>query len=235
MRLFLSDLHLEDPDSLQFQSFARLLDRESTRAEAIYLLGDLAEVWVGDDDDGPLAASLTAVLKHAAARCAVFLMHGNRDFLFGPDFAAATGVALIDDPLLLNDGTLLCHGDAFCIDDIAYQEVRSLFRSPDWQRDILSQPLAARRELARSLRAQSRAANANKAVNIMDVTGTEVDRLARERGARRIIHGHTHRPGMHAHRWGDRYVLGAWERCGWLARQPAPGREPRLECFALTD
>jgi len=234
MPLFISDLHLEEPDSTRFRAFARLLARESERAETIYVLGDLTEVWVGDDDDGPMATALADVLRQTAARCQVALMHGNRDFLMGPAFAAATGVTLIDDPFLLDDGTLLCHGDAFCIDDAAYQEVRRLFRSADWQRDILSQPLAARRELARSLREQSRASNANKAENIMDVAVREVDRVAGSDDVRRIIHGHTHRPGVHTHVWGKRYVLGAWERCGWLARQAAPGSDPTLECFPLT-
>ncbi len=234
MRLFISDLHLEDPDSDRFRTFSRLMEAASDQAESIHLLGDLTEVWIGDDDDGPLAASLRRLLQKVTARCAVTLMHGNRDFLIGPAFAADTGVTLIDDPMVLDDATLLSHGDAFCIDDGAYQEVRTLFRSPEWQRDILSQSLTARRELARSLRAQSRATNANKAENIMDVAAREVDRVAQERGARRIIHGHTHRPGIHTHPWGGRFVLGAWERCGWLARQSAPGQDPVLECFPLT-
>ncbi|HEY5644656.1 MAG TPA: UDP-2,3-diacylglucosamine diphosphatase [Pseudomonadales bacterium] len=234
MRLYISDLHLEDPDSGRFRTFASLMAREARRAEAIYVLGDLTEVWVGDDDDGPLASALKEVLRDAARQCTVALMHGNRDFLFGAGIAKDTGVALVDDPLTLEDGTLLSHGDAFCIDDVAYQQVRALFRSPTWQQDILGQPLAARRELARSMRAQSRAANANKAENIMDVATREVDRIAAESGATRMVHGHTHRPGIHAHAWGTRYVLGAWDRCGWLARQAGPGAAPELACFPLS-
>ncbi|MGD8830833.1 MAG: UDP-2,3-diacylglucosamine diphosphatase [Pseudomonadales bacterium] len=233
MRLFLSDLHLEDPDSAAFRAFAALLSREAPGADAIYLLGDLTEVWVGDDDDGPLARALGDVLTDTATRCRVLIMHGNRDFLFGPAFAAATGATLLPDPHVLDDHTLLAHGDAFCTDDTAYQQMRALFRSPDWQAGILGQSLADRRALAASLRAESRSANANKAENIMDVNADAVDREASATGARRIIHGHTHRPGRHRHAWGYRYVLGAWERCGWLARQDAPGSEPRLECFAL--
>ena len=145
-------------------------------AEVIHLLGDITEVWIGDDDDGPLAEHLREVLRAAAARCRVTLMHGNRDFLFGQALAAETGVELIDDPHLEEDGTLLSHGDSFCIDDEAYQQVRALFRSESWQQDVLSQPLDARRELARNLRAQSQATNANKAENIMDVAQREVDR-----------------------------------------------------------
>ena len=231
MRLYLSDLHLESPDTPVFRTFADLMQRTSGEAESIHILGDLTEVWVGDDDDGALALALTSVLKDAASRCRVTLTHGNRDFLFGEAFAARTGIELLPDPHLTDDGTLLSHGDAFCIDDEAYQQMRALFRSTEWQRDVLSQPLEARRELARNLREQSQATNANKAENIMDVATREVDRVALEAGARRLIHGHTHRPGCHAHAWGFRYVLGAWERCAWIARQSAPGQEPVLECL----
>lgn len=233
MRLFLSDLHLEDPEAPAFRTFAELLGRESRQAEAIFLLGDITEVWVGDDDDGPLATALKKVLQDAARQCRVALMHGNRDFLFGQVLAAETGVELIDDPHLEPGGTLLSHGDGFCIDDDAYQQVRALFRSESWQQEVLAQPLAARRELARNLRAQSQATNANKAENIMDVATREVDRVAAECGARRLIHGHTHRPGRHRHSWGHRYVLGAWERCAWIARQADLDAEPVLECLPL--
>jgi UDP-2,3-diacylglucosamine hydrolase len=235
MRLFLSDLHLEAPDTPTFRTFADLLARESSQVEAIHLLGDITEVWVGDDDDGPLATELKAVLEAAAGRCRVTIMHGNRDFLMGPTLAGEIGVELIDDPHLEEDGTLLSHGDGFCIDDEAYQQVRAMFRSAAWQQDVLGQPLEARRELARSLRAQSQQTNANKAENIMDVATREVDRIAVELGAQRMIHGHTHRPGRHRHDWGERYVLGAWERCAWIARQSGAGAEPVLECLPLLD
>jgi UDP-2,3-diacylglucosamine hydrolase len=231
MRLYLSDLHLERPDTPVFRTFARLLERESRSVEAIHILGDLTEVWVGDDDDGPLALDLKSVLEDAASRCRITVMHGNRDFLMAERFATETGVELLEDPHLLDDGTLLSHGDGFCIDDEAYQQVRALFRSADWQKEILSQSLEARRELARNLRTQSQATNANKAENIMDVAVREVDRVAVELGAQRMIHGHTHRPGRHLHPWGYRYVLGAWEYCAWIARQPEAGAEPVLECL----
>lgn len=235
MRLFLSDLHLEDPASTVFRSFSELLARESAHVSAIYLLGDLTEVWVGDDDDGALAVALEEVLRQAARHCRIFLMHGNRDFLLGSAFADRTGCTLLEDPHTLDDHTLLSHGDAFCTDDEAYQQMRTLFRSREWQQDILSRSLQERRALAEQLRAESSQANANKAQNIMDVSLREVDRVATAHGSRRIIHGHTHRPGRHDHPWGRRYVLGAWERCGWLARQAEPGSEPELVCFPLRD
>ena len=232
-RVFLADLHLERPDTAAFRTFNALLEIESRRAEAIYLLGDLCEVWVGDDDDGPLARGLRMALRRASRRSRVFLLHGNRDFLFGHQFALDCGITLRDEPWLLDDGTLLAHGDAFCIEDHAYQALRAEFRSASWQQAVLSRSLEERRALASNLREQSRRTNANKAQNIMDVTVAEVDRVARELGASALIHGHTHRPGRHRHAWGERYVLGAWERCGWLLRAPS-GAPMQLECFALT-
>lgn len=233
MRLFLSDLHLENPDSSVFRTFAAIMARESARCRDIYILGDLTEVWVGDDDDGPLAESLRQVLRTATGHTRVHLLRGNRDFLFGQTFADDTGVVLIEDPLLLDDGTLLAHGDAFCIDDEPYQRLRAMLRSEAWQQEVLGQSLEARRALAAGLRAESRASSANKAANIMDVAEREVARVMSGSGAVRLIHGHTHRPGEHAAAWGRRYVLGAWERCAWLGRQHGPGQAPTLECLPL--
>jgi UDP-2,3-diacylglucosamine hydrolase len=234
MRIFLSDLHLEDAASPRFRTFATVMRQEALHAEAIYVLGDLTEVWVGDDDDAELATELRSLFSETTAVCPIYLMHGNRDFLFGTRFAADTGVELIKDPLLLEDGTLLAHGDSFCIDDHEYQNMRALFRSPDWQAEILAQSLAERRTLAQALRAQSKDSSANKAENIMDVAAMEVARVIQDSGAKRLIHGHTHRPGVHNCQWGRRTVLGAWERCGWLARQRQPGSDPQLECFPLS-
>ncbi|MCB1684584.1 MAG: UDP-2,3-diacylglucosamine diphosphatase [Pseudomonadales bacterium] len=232
MRIFLSDLHLDQPATPSFATFARVLEQEAERASAIYILGDLCEVWVGDDDDGPLACALREVLRAASRRCPIFLMHGNRDFLIGPRFAQETGCQLLEDTTLLEDGTLLSHGDGFCIDDVAYQQARQTLRSSEWQQGILSMTLEQRRVLAGAMRAESQRTSANKAANIMDVSSIEVSRIVRETGADRLVHGHTHRPGVHVSDWGARYVLGAWERCGWLLRM-LPGQSPRLECFPL--
>lgn len=231
-RLFVSDLHLETPESPQFQAFSRMLDRESRRVDEIFLLGDLCEVWVGDDDDGPLASSLTEVLTAASARIPVYAMAGNRDFLFGTAFETTTGCRLLPDPFQLENGTLLSHGDAFCTEDKDYQELRKLLRSPAWQQDILKRPLQERREMAAAMRAQSKADNANKPENIMDVSVSELSKIMAEHQATVLIHGHTHRPGVHLHPWGRRYVLGAWSRCGWAVKE-APSGELSLRCFAL--
>ncbi|HEX7037254.1 MAG TPA: UDP-2,3-diacylglucosamine diphosphatase [Pseudomonadales bacterium] len=230
-RLYVSDLHLCDPRAPAFRAFEALMQDAAARCDEIYLLGDLCEVWVGDDDDGPMARRLIATLAAASRRARVFVMHGNRDFLFGERFAREAGVSLIPDPYRLDDGVLLAHGDALCIDDHAYQQTRRVLRSPDWQRDVLARPLAERRALADAMRAESRAANANKAENIMDVAPAEVARVVRAHGARVLIHGHTHRPGIHTADWGRRYVLGAWERCGWRIEQRGDAID--LICFGL--
>lgn len=231
-RLFLSDLHLDDPDGIHFKAFAQLLETQSSRVREIYLLGDLCEVWVGDDDDGPLATALVEVLHHTSKRARVCVMAGNRDFLFGREFERRTGAELIGDPHPLGAGVLLSHGDALCVDDRPYQEARRLLRSAAWQQEVLSRPLSERRALAAAMRAESRASNANKADNIMDVSPAEVARVMDNHGAHLLIHGHTHRPGVHRHSWGRRYVLGAWERCGWAIREDDRG-SLTLKCFPL--
>lgn len=228
-RLFVSDLHLTEADHPHFRTLGRLLG--ATAAEEVYLLGDLCEVWVGDDDDGPLARALVGLLTRAACRARVFVMPGNRDFLYGERFAREAGVELIGDPHCLPDGILLAHGDAFCTDDHDYQALRRVVRSAPWQEEILSRSLAERRALALGLRAQSRASNANKASNIMDVSAAEVDRVMTEAGMHILVHGHTHRPGIHPARWGKRLVLGAWERCAWYLEQDGNGFT--LTCSAL--
>ena len=241
--LFLSDLHIDADEPRVLRGFRDFLAREAPRADALYILGDLVEVWVGDDDDGPTAAAVRKALATASSHCPVFVMHGNRDFLLGDGFAADTGVTLIPDPHVVQphaDGPrlLLAHGDAFCTRDAAYQQARAVLRSPAWQSDVLARTLPERRALARSLRDQSRAANANKAENIMDVTEEEVAAAMLHHDCPVLIHGHTHRPGVHEvalgpdGRTGHRYVLGDWGRCGWTLRL---GREMSLECFALPE
>ena len=230
-RVFISDLHLENHESPRFQRFAECLSAESVWADEIYLLGDLMEMWVGDDDDTPLARNVTQVLAAAADRAGVFLMHGNRDFLFGDGFALRAHLQLLEDPHLIDGDVLLSHGDAWCIDDQAYQQMRSMFRSAAWQDDILAKPLDERKALGQMLRARSRAENANKSSNIMDVNVSAVMQSAAAHNARTLIHGHTHRPGRHEKDDTRRYVLGSWERCGWLLRQS--GAHFQLECFSL--
>ena len=235
--LLVSDLHIDAGKPHVLEGLRRLVEREAPTADALYILGDLVEVWVGDDDDSETAESLREALAQASRLCPLRIMHGNRDFLFGQRFARDVGGELIDDPHVAEiDGqrVLLTHGDALCTADTAYQHVRRLFRSEAWQRDILGRSLRERRGIAREMRRQSKAANANKAENIMDVTPEEVVALMRRMDCTTLIHGHTHRPGVNDVPLGDtvgtRYVLGDWDRCGWFIRFQGT---PELACFPL--
>ena len=234
--LFISDLHIDETRPAVSAALQRLVDTELATVDALFILGDLVEVWVGDDDDGPVAASIRKTLGAASQRCELYVMHGNRDFLIGPGFAADTGATLIDDPSIVevdNDRILLAHGDAYCTRDVEYQRIRALFRSSEWQTEVLSSSLEQRRTLAASLRAKSIAANENKAANIMDVTPSSIDRAMDEADVSLLIHGHTHRPGVHD--LGNdrrRIVLGDWDRCGWRLRLNRGDAD--LSCFPLT-
>lgn len=234
--LFISDLHVDDTRPAVLAALRRLVDTEAHSVDALYVLGDLVEVWVGDDDDGPVATSIREVLTAASNRCAVYVMHGNRDFLLGAEFAKHTGTTLIDDPSIVNvdgDRVLLAHGDAYCTGDVEYQRLRALFRSSTWQSEVLSSTLEERRALAASLRARSIAANENKAANIMDVTPCSVRQAMDNAAVSLMVHGHTHRPGIHDLGAGRRrIVLGDWDRCGWKLRLDKGDAE--LCCFPLT-
>jgi UDP-2,3-diacylglucosamine hydrolase len=234
----ISDLHLDPDEPARIGAFLRWLDAQSRLSHDVYVLGDLTEVWIGDDDDAPFAHTLADALRRASERCRVFLMHGNRDFLFGSAFAQDTGVQLIGETHVVDTPAgraLLCHGDAFCTRDTAYMALRSTLRSPQWQDAFLAQPIPARREFVRALRAQSRAANASKAENIMDVTLDAVVSAARAARADLVVHGHTHRPAIHVHEVDDRrvrrYVLGDWNRCGW--QLSIGDATPELVCIPL--
>ena len=241
--LFVSDLHVDDGRPHVLAGLRRLVETDAAQVDAMYILGDLAEVWVGDDDDGEVAEALRDTLAAASERCALHVMHGNRDFLLGERFAAETGATLLDDPAVVDvDGerVLLAHGDAYCTGDKQYQRMRSLFRSSEWQAGVLATSLAERRALAASLRAKSIAANENKADNIMDVDAAAIDAALQEADARLMVHGHTHRPGIHLlPEQRRRIVLGDWNRCGWklllengdatLCCIPLPGDEDGAE------
>ena len=214
----IADLHLDADRPQVTQAFARFL-RAHVDAEALYILGDLFEFWVGDDDDSELAKEVQRLLSQfAAAGPQLFLMHGNRDFLLGNAYADACGATLLADPTVLSwNGrrVLLSHGDVFCTEDHEYQAFRALTRSNDWQQQILSQSLEARRALAQQLRGASKHAGSRKAEDIMDVTLSDIDAALTEHQCEVIIHGHTHRPNQHQHELGQRWVLGDWDRYAW--------------------
>ncbi len=230
-RIYLSDLHLEAVDDARFVRFRECLERECLWADEIFVLGDLFEMWVGDDDDSELAEQACGVLRRASRNTRVLAMAGNRDFLCGPGFASRTRAALVDDPFQTGDGLLLTHGDALCTGDADYAELRKTLRGAAWRKAMLAKPLDERRRIGSGMRTASRASNANKADNIMDVTPAAVTRLLSEHGARVLIHGHTHRAAIHRLAGATRYVLGNWERCGWILRQQ--GTRFDLECFSL--
>ena len=199
--LFASDLHLDSESPWAIDAFLDFLGGPARSADALYLLGDLFEVWVGDDDDSPDHARTCAGLKALTdAGLAVYVIHGNRDFLLGDAFARRTGVKLLPDPVLVDIhgvSTLLSHGDVFCTGDTSYQQLRSIVRQPAWQQRFLTLPLEARRALASAARAGSKAHTGRTVPVIMDVNPDAVLRAFRATGARRLIHGHTHRPAIH--------------------------------------
>ncbi len=230
-RIFIADLHLDAVADLRCTRFLECLHAEAHWADEIFILGDLFEAWVGDDDDAELAETVCHGLKQASQSAALHFMPGNRDFLCGEGFAARSGAVLIGDPFLTSDGLVLVHGDALCTDDLDYQRLRKEVRRPPWQAELLAKPLAERRAIARQLRTASTAGKADKAQDIMDVNAEAAAALLEDSGAEILIHGHTHRPGMHHSGRGVRYVLGDWNRCGWLLRQAH--RRLQLECFSL--
>ncbi len=216
--LFISDLHLDPARPHIVELFTRFVAGEARRAEALYILGDLFESWIGDDDDSPLAheigQSLSALNQSGVP---VFFMHGNRDFLLGQDYAQRAGMTLLNDPTVVEfDGEriLLMHGDTLCTDDGAYQEFRAVVRNPDWQKQFRERSLAERRAFAAQARAESIKHTAGAKPEIMDVNQAAVDAAMRNHGVRTLIHGHTHRPATHRFdldgQAAERIVLGDW-------------------------
>ena len=225
--LFIADLHLCESRPVVTRKFYEFLRDVACHADALYILGDLFEAWVGDDDlASPLHAETASHLhKLSGSGVPVFFMHGNRDFLLARCYADLAGMALIADPSVIDlygVPTLLVHGDTLCTDDTAYLAFRGQVRNPDWQRNFLAQPLAARNAMAQQARAQSEAAKQGKSDEIMDVNAEEVERVLRSHAYPRLIHGHTHRPARHAHQVDghdcERWVLPDWyARWGYLA------------------
>lgn len=220
--LFVSDLHLDPARPGITGLFLDFLAGRARGAEALYILGDLFEAWVGDDDPAPphseVAEGLAAL---AAAGTEIRFMAGNRDFLLGDAYAARAGMQRLEEPVRLELGgvpTLLLHGDVLCTDDADYQAFRRTVRDPAWQREFLARPLPERRALAGDARAESRRRGAAKAPEIMDVNQDAVVRTFRDYGVRRMIHGHTHRPATHRFEIDgmpcERIVLGDWYEQG---------------------
>lgn len=225
MIYFISDLHLSPQTPGIFGCFKRFLSAlPATPETQLFILGDLFEAWVGDDDlSDPFNQSVAKALSAATTTgISVSVMHGNRDFLLGEDFAAFTGIHLLSDPYVLSTPEwqfVLSHGDALCTDDLAYQQFRQQVRSPQWRSAFLAKPLAERLEIARQLREASESGKQGKTAEIMDVNPVETEDFLRQHGYATFIHGHTHRPAQHDHIVDgihvERWVLSDWhEHCG---------------------
>jgi UDP-2,3-diacylglucosamine hydrolase len=215
-------VHLDAGAPEATEQFLAFLGREARQAEALYILGDLFEAWVGDDDEDRQKARVCAALKRLGERgVACFAMHGNRDFLLGSGFCARTSCCLLGDPVVARldgEAVLLTHGDALCTDDHPYQELRTIVRDRTWQQRFLALPLLNRELLADEARAGSRRHTARTVPYIMDVNPLAVTAAFRAAGVRRMIHGHTHRPAVHELQLdgsaAQRIVLGAWHEQG---------------------
>ncbi|MGD8810183.1 MAG: UDP-2,3-diacylglucosamine diphosphatase [Gammaproteobacteria bacterium] len=222
--LFVSDLHLDADRPAAIDTFVDFIEREGVKSERFFILGDLFEVWVGDDDDDPAMARVIdaiAQLRHYEVPC--YVMHGNRDFLLGDAFAQRTGAKILTDYVTVDiygQALLLTHGDLLCTDDTAYMKLRATVRDPQWQSNFLARPIEERRQIAASLRERSKTETAMKSGEIMDVNQSAVEETLRSHGVNLLVHGHTHRPGVHRFdidgKPATRIVLGDWYTQGTI-------------------
>ena len=220
--LFISDLHLDASRPGITQLFLEFVDNEAAKADALYILGDLFEAWIGDDasdDVGDAVADALAKLHARGVPC--FYIHGNRDLLLGDAYARRARMTLLPDPSLVEiegETVLLMHGDTLCTDDAPYQAFRRQTHDPAWQRAFLARPLAERRAFAEHARAESKRYTKSVADAITDVNANAVSETLRQHGVRRLVHGHTHRPARHRDTLEgnpvERIVLGDWYEQG---------------------
>ncbi len=216
--LFIADLHLSGERPHIIRLFRDFLRKEARQADALYILGDLFEAWLGDDAVPPDMVDVLHDINHLTkSGVPVYVMVGNRDFLLGTKFENMTGCMLLPDPSVVNlygTDTLLMHGDTLCTDDVDYQAIRKQIRSPQWRQAILAKSIEERVKIAREARAESRARTREKSNDIMDVNTQAVENAFRTHDVNRLIHGHTHRPAVHESIINDkavtRIVLGDW-------------------------
>ncbi len=225
--LLISDLHL-DPERADiqhcFDQFIHCCLEDASNIDALYILGDLFEVWIGDDASIPLYQHSISQLKRLSEQnIKLFVMHGNRDFLLGSAFEMATGSTLIPDLYHLKtkqETILLSHGDIFCTDDIDYMQFRKMVRSPLWKKEFLAKPISERIDIARSMRNKSKQAGQKKTqqqADIMDVNQISIETIMSQQKVNTLIHGHTHRPATHHfilnQQPAKRIVLPDWKPC----------------------
>ncbi|KFK97512.1 MULTISPECIES: UDP-2,3-diacylglucosamine diphosphatase [unclassified Serratia (in: enterobacteria)] len=224
--LFIADLHLCAQEPAITAGFLRFLQRDAVHADALYILGDLFEVWIGDDDPEPLHGEIAAALKalqQAGTPC--YFIHGNRDFLLGKRFAQASGMTLLPEQQVIDlygRKALILHGDTLCTDDQAYQEFRRKVHNTWIQTLFLALPLRWRLQIAAKMRARSQQTNQHKSAAIMDVNPQAVEQAMQQHHVHLMIHGHTHRPAIHplalSTGKAQRAVLGAWHTEGSMIK-----------------
>ncbi len=231
MILLISDLHLEETRPDITRAFLLFLATRARQAEALYILGDFFEVWIGDDGMTPFQHEIAGALRELSeAGTRIYLMHGNRDFLIGKRFCREAGCILLSDPhkvQMNGEPVLLMHGDSLCTLDVGYMKLRRWLRNPLSLLILRNLPLSTRQKLARKLRNESRAQTRMKASEIVDVTPQEVIKVMAAHGVRTLIHGHTHRPAVHNLEVNGqparRIVLGDWDHQGWALQVDETG------------
>lgn len=231
--LFIADLHLQTEEPAITAGFLRFLDGEARSADALYILGDLFEAWIGDDDPNPLHHEIAAAIKSLVdSGVPCFFTHGNRDFLIGKRFARESGMTLLPEEKALDlygRKVLIMHGDTLCTDDSGYLAFRAKVHTPWIQRLFLALPLFIRQKIAARMRADSKAANSHKSMEIMDVNTHAVIGVMEKHHVQWLIHGHTHRPDVHElianNAPAYRVVLGAWHSAGSMVKITPQGVE----------
>ena len=233
---FISDLHLSEKTPELTLAFLKFLNESKEACTHFYILGDLFETWIGDDDNSPFNTKIKEALSAFTANGPeTFFIHGNRDFLIGDLFAKDTGIKILPDPFsFMIDGQkiVLSHGDFLCTDDVDYISFRSQVRGKDWQTAFLSKSLDERLQIAASLRSDSKAATAEKSNEITDVNNEEVINFVSKHKPNLFIHGHTHRPNIHDVGSSKRIVLGDWGDYGWFLT--FDNQEFNLEKFSIS-
>ncbi|MGO3345463.1 MAG: UDP-2,3-diacylglucosamine diphosphatase [Marinomonas sp.] len=225
IRYLISDLHLSDkrPDLIRafVQMMKQLSEKHPNGGARLYIIGDFYEAWIGDDYQPEWNIPIEKSLRQLSdSGIGLFFIHGNRDFLIGSAWCTRVGATLLHEQTLVNTNIhpiLLTHGDEYCQEDYEYQKFRTMVRTPEWQKQILSMPLEKRIALAEQLRNDSKSMSADKSEQIMDVSESSVQDSLKKKHTNIVIHGHTHRPAFHIHENYVRCVLGDWDKSIWLA------------------
>jgi UDP-2,3-diacylglucosamine hydrolase len=236
--LFISDLHLDDQRPLATGAFMEFLQSDASGADALYILGDLFEYWLGDDAPTPVGQAVAGALAQLVkSGVPVYFTHGNRDFLLGEAYAAAAGMTLLAEETVIDlygAPTLLLHGDSLCTDDVVYQQIRTMLRDPAWQQDFLAKSPEERVAWALKAREMSADHKDGVAMDIMDVNAGAVAQALQRHDVKHMIHGHTHRPAVHEFNDTQRVVLGDWYEQGSVLTVSPEGLSLDALPYAMT-